>query len=115
MGLLRKAIGKVTPELDEQKGNAVKNGMVQYYNTTPSFQGIILDLPGDTGPGIAAAVSAFGIALAVQPHRSMVLFPRFLDRELISRQLSKSLGTVTVFSFESDNPEGAFALAQPYL
>ncbi|MDR3342148.1 MAG: hypothetical protein LBT14_05055 [Treponema sp.] len=116
MGLLSKAVDNVTDTQDY-----VKNCIVQYHKTIPSFHGIIVELSGDGvdqrqdfNNRIVTAVSSFGITIPLRSHRSMVLFPRFLDQELINQHLSKIFGVIKVFVFESDNPEGAFALAQPY-
>jgi hypothetical protein len=101
----------------------VKTVLVKYHKGNPQFQGIILEVPGESGEeekknflkDIAGRVSSFGIVLPLPSHRYLILCPQSLDRELAAHRLSKDTHALRVLTFETDTPDGAFGLIQPYL
>lgn len=99
----------------------VKNTIIKYQKIHPSFQGIILESPhileegekNHFGVHISQMVTSFGSVIPLSPARSLVLFQKSMDRELIAHRLSKSLGLILVLDFEADTAEGAFAVISP--
>jgi hypothetical protein len=112
---------------EDKAGNPQREALLQelrgYHRSNPSFQGIILEMPDPAGEGekagfmdqVSAMVSSFAVPLTISARRSLVLFPKSMDRELLTHRLVNSLKVQVLYSFEADNPEGALELIQPYI
>jgi hypothetical protein len=107
--------------------NAVMEALLKYSRTAPAFQGIVLQTPRKPARGtpretpeeffrrLAFIVDSFARVVKLPSNDALVLLPDTRDRELISHRLSKTLNTPSLTSFESEKPEQAFSLLQPYL
>jgi hypothetical protein len=111
------------PAVTGGKEPDIKAVLAKYHRSNPSFQGIILEPPGNSGEDeknsfagdIAERVSSFGIVVPLPSRRNLILCPQSLDRELAAHRLSKDTRAVCALTFEADTPSGAFDLIQPYL
>lgn len=136
MGLLSRALSlveiPVPLEAGEKKGKPrippdaeqkIKRKINRFYKTYASLQGIVLDLPEKIAEKskttfnrkVSGMVSSFGTAVKLPSHRSLVLFPKPLDRELLAHRLSANLNTVSLCAFEAENPGQAMGEVRTYL
>ncbi|MDR2028541.1 MAG: hypothetical protein LBP93_03270 [Treponema sp.] len=118
---------------EEETGEEKKEGpektedlskvLTQYHKFYPSFQGIVLEPPDTFGEDekdelfcqISAMVSSFATVTPLPSRRSLILFPKSMDRELVMHRLIKSLKAEVLCTFEADNPDSALELIQPYI
>jgi hypothetical protein len=120
MGLLSKASIRRSaagqPD-NRQDSQAIKTVLDRFYRDNASFQGIFLALPGDGrsdfNKKVSAMVSSFGYAAALPSGRSLVLFSKFQDRELLAHRLAASLHTSVIATLAADNPDDALESLHP--
>jgi hypothetical protein len=106
-----------------EKTEALFDKLTRYHKSYPSFQGIVLEAPDLIGEDeensfsrqVSAMVSSFAAVIAFPSRRSLILFPKSMDRELLMHRLTNSLKTGALFTFEADNPDRALELIQPYI
>jgi hypothetical protein len=122
MGLLSKAAVK-TADLAttvEEIGQRLK----KRFNSDTSLQGIVLEIPPDfrTDKGVEdfnaminRIIALLGFSLALPSGRVLAIFPPTADRELIARQLEKSLNTKALAVFTAEEPSKALEYIGPYL
>jgi hypothetical protein len=60
-------------------------------------------------------VSSFGYAAALPSGRSLVLFSKFQDRELLAHRLASSLHTSVLTTLAADDPDDALESLHPYI
>jgi hypothetical protein len=99
----------------------------RYQRANPSTEaigGVILDIPSqfdneeiikEEYNKISSMVSHFSLVMRLSLLRCLMLFPDFIDRELIAHRLNKSLGIEIVFGFSAATPAEAIQKIQPYL
>jgi hypothetical protein len=96
-----------------ESASEIKAALAEYHRKNPRFQGVILE-PLEDIRRASAMTASFGAVIPLPSGRGLALFPSSLDRELAAHRLSKDLPAASVFSFEADDPAGAFELIRPY-
>jgi hypothetical protein len=102
---------------------AVRQWIEDYAGRHPQFQGVLLDIPETLEPQemadyfqrLSAMAVSFGAVFQLPSNYALILFSAALDGELIGHRLSKTLKTVPLVTFLTDNPDKAFTAIQPYL
>ena len=117
------AEGADTEPENSQRDAAVRQWIEDYAVRYPQFQGVLLDIPetiepqemGDYFQRLSAMAASFGEVFQLPSNYALILFSAALDGELIGHRLSKTLKTVPLVTFLTDNPDKAFTAIQPYL
>ena len=124
MGFLSKAEERKTP--DEGKASMppepsvlnqrdLEDILKQYQKTNSSIGGLIIDIPKEKTSKITAMVSHFALVEELSSNRSLVLFPAYLDRDLIAHRLKNDLDAEIPLIFSAGSPAEALQKIQPYL
>ncbi|MDR3338291.1 MAG: hypothetical protein LBT16_13920 [Treponema sp.] len=101
----------------------LRSELESYSRNRSGFQGIVLQNPNwisrEKLPQyyrkLNGMLRSFARVLVLPSQCALILLPDTKDRELISHRLANTLRTSPLFTFESDRPERAFSLVQPYL
>jgi hypothetical protein len=101
----------------------LRSELESYSRNRSGFQGIVLQNPNwisrEKLPQyyrkLTFMLRSFARVLVLPSQRVLILLPDTKDRELISHRLANTLRTGSLFTFESEKPERAFFLVQPYL
>jgi hypothetical protein len=93
---------------------SVRAEILRYPSGSP-FCGVIFERPGGEEAGadfrrrFSHVTAFFGTHIPLSNRRSLLLFPKSLDRDLIVHRLSRSLTLKAVAVFEADSPGEAAA------
>jgi hypothetical protein len=107
----------------EETAEDVRAKIAGYHQNNSNFQGVLLEVPERSPKNSDASFServsimagALGLIVVLPSKRVLILFPLYLDRELIAHRLSTSLATEALVCFEADNPDKTLELIRPYL
>jgi hypothetical protein len=122
MGLLSKAVVKTA-----DPGTAmeeIKQRLKKYFGSNTSLQGIVFEIPPDFGTGkdaedftvmVNRIIALLGSALPLPSGRVLAIFPGTADRELIARQLEKSVKIKALVVFTAKEPSKVLEYIGPYL
>jgi hypothetical protein len=102
---------------------AILSQLTKYHQSNPVFRLIILDTPGKAvkinqpffNGQASAMVEGFGVAALLPSGRNLILIPRSMDGALAAHRLSLSLHSGILVSLETDKPDKALEIVQPYL
>jgi hypothetical protein len=118
MGLLSKAAVKTA-----DPGTAmeeIRQRLEKHFSSNTSLQGIVFEIPPDreaedfTGM-VNRVIALLGSALPLPSGRVLAIFPDTADRELIARQLEKSIKTKALVVFTAEEASKALEYIGPYL
>ncbi|WP_010255901.1 hypothetical protein [Treponema primitia] len=107
----------------EETPEGIRTKITGYHQNNTDFQGILLEAPAVAPKSsnapfaehVSVMAGAFGPLIVLPSKRVLVLLPPSLDREIVAHRLSKSLGAEVLVCFETDVPDKALELIQPYL
>jgi hypothetical protein len=122
MGLLRKATKGGTVR-EAITGDAVREALLNYGLNNPVYQGIVLDVPKDTGQNkleryfslVSFMVASFGNTIRLPSNCALILLPGTKDRQLIGHRLAKTLRTNALADFEAGKVDQALSRIQSFL
>jgi hypothetical protein len=124
MGLLSKAAVKTAASgLSAEDAEDIQQKLENHFRRNPSMRAVVFDIP----PGFAAedgekfdamvnrVITLLGSVLALPSGRVLAIFSETVDRELVARQLEKTLNTKALVLFCAEAPAKALEYIGPYL